>query len=51
LWGLARSLKDYAAAEQDLAEFHVRASRRYATAAEQNRQQADDLARRQGEVA
>jgi len=51
LWGFARSLKDYAAAEQDLAEFHLKTGRRYASAAKQQRQQADDLARRHGEVA
>jgi hypothetical protein len=51
LWGLARSLKDYAAAEQELAEFHLMAHRRYASAAKQKRQRGDDLAKWHGEVA
>lgn len=51
MWGLARSLKDYAAAEEDLAKYHLTASRGYADAAKQKRQQADYLARQRGEFA
>lgn len=51
IWSLARSLRDYAAAEEELAEFHLKTSRGYADAAKQKRQRADNLARQHGEFA